>query len=321
VSNRSQLTLRLLSLAFAALVLAFVLLRADPPAVWRALRGVEAGASLAAVLLNVLVLGLFVARSVLVLGRMGHRVPLRVLVPASIVGNVAGALTPAASGDLLRAGALQRSGALSLEEALVLVAYERLLSTYLLVLSTGACLALVELPPGAGIGVVAVCVGVAALPWLLANVFPNVPSPKVIRGENVIARVGRYAVAMLDQVWTLLRDGALLLSWSALTLLTFAIIALQFSLAARSLDEDLSLLAAWVAFGGSGVAAIASLIPFGLGVADGSLAALLSRTGIPFDRATATALLVRAVVTLPLVMAAVVSYIVLLRTRVESHSS
>jgi len=255
------------------------------------------------------------------LRRMGHTVPLRVLVPATIVGNVAGALTPAASGELLRAGALQRSGGLSLEEGLVLVAYERLLSTYLLVLSTLGCLALAELTLSAGITVAVLCAAFAFAPWLLATTFPRLPSPAAIPGENAIASVGRYAVAMVGQVWALFRNVRLLASWSALTLLTFAMISLQFSLVARSLGEDLGLVDAWVAFGASGVAAIASFVPFGLGVADGSLAALLSRTGIPFERATAVALLVRAAVTLPLVIAAVISYVVLLRTRVKSAST
>jgi uncharacterized protein (TIRG00374 family) len=321
VTGPSRLTLHLLSLVFAALILAFVLVRADPPAVWRALRGIETDTALTAVLLNLPVLACFVARSMLVLRRMGHMVPLRVLVPASIVGNVAGALTPAASGELLRAGALQRSGALSIDDALVLVAYERLLSTFLLVLSTGASLALVALPLGAGILVSTLCVAFALAPWLLATIFPRLPSPAAIRGEKLFARIGRYGLAMVGQIWALFRDVRLLISWSALTLLTFAIIALQFSLVARSLGEHVSLLDAWVAFGGSGVAAIASFVPFGLGVADGSLAALLSRTGIAFERATAIALMVRAVITLPLVVAVVFSYVVLLRTRVESASS
>lgn len=308
----SDWRLRLLSFGVAALILAFVLITADPREIWQTLKAVQRGAIGAVILLNLPVLALFTARSLLVLRRMDHTMPLPVLASASVLGNVAGALTPAASGEVLRAGALQRYGALTLQDAIALVAYERLFSVYLLVLSTVACLALSGLSIGLGTAVAILCGAGGLFPWTLARfLVPRLPDPTVISGNGWLFTGLRYLLSMSAQVWALLKDLRLTLCWSSLTLVSFGLVALQFRLLARGAAADLSFLDAWVTFGASGIATIASLLPLGLGIGDGSIAAILHATGIPLDRSTAIAVLVRAAITLPLVLMAGASYVYL----------
>src|SRR5688500_14397646 len=97
---------RLLHLALATAVVAFVVLSSRPADIWTALRDFDPWFALLAILLNVPVAVLAPLRSALVFRRLGHHVPAGVLIPTTIVGFVAGGLTPGASGELLRAGPL-----------------------------------------------------------------------------------------------------------------------------------------------------------------------------------------------------------------------
>jgi uncharacterized protein (TIRG00374 family) len=312
--------LRYASIIVGIFVLLFIIVTAKPAEVWEALRDVKGTTAWAVILLNLPVVALFSLRSHLVLRRMGHRVPLHVLVPASILGNVAGALTPAGSGEILRATALQRSAGLRLGDAVTLVAYERVLSTYLLVLSTLACIAMTSLAPPTAAVVVVACSMLALLPWLFAMVvLPRMPGADAVTGSGLMHKVLRYGLQLAFEIRVLLTSAFLLVAWSLLTLATFAVIALQFELAARSIDVKIGLLDGWIAFGGSGVASIISLLPLGLGIGDGSIAAIIHEAGdVAFDRATATAVLIRATVTLPLIALAVASYFYLLRFNTAS---
>jgi uncharacterized protein (TIRG00374 family) len=315
--------LRYASAVLAIGVLAFVIVTAKPAEVRDALKDVEGSRPWLVIALNLVVIALFTARSQLVLNRMGHSVPLHVLIPASILGNVAGALTPGGSGEILRAAALQRSAGLRLGDAATLVVYERVLSTYLLLLSTLACLAISNLAAGLAIAIVIVCCLLVLLPWLSAVVIlPRMPAPDRVDGTGLFAKVLRYGLQLASEIRILLMNAGLLVVWSVLTLASFGVVALQFQLAARSLNVPIDVLDGWIAFGGSGVASIISLLPLGLGVGDGSIAAIIQETGnVSFDRATATAVLIRATVTLPLIALAIASYLYLQRFTADSNAT
>src|SRR5438067_12868412 len=94
--------LRILQLVIATAVVAFLIVTAKPAEIWVTLKEVDLAKACAALLMNVPVILLASWRSALILRRMGHKVPLRVLVPTTLVGYVAGAVTPVASGELLR---------------------------------------------------------------------------------------------------------------------------------------------------------------------------------------------------------------------------
>ena len=316
---------RLISFAgfLAALaVLAFVTIAADPPEVWRALREVDSGPVLAGILANIPIALLFTLRSLLVLRRLGHSVPLAVLAPATVLGNIVGALTPAASGDILRITALQRNSSLTMTEAATLVVYERLVSVYMLMLSTAVALALTTLSVPLGALAIAAGLLLALLPWLAARfILPSIPPPSLVSGDSLVSRVLRQLLMMAGQVWLLLKDLRLLIAWSVLTVASFALVSLQFLLAARSAGMHLGLFDAWVAFGGGALAAIASLIPLGLGIGDGSIAAIIHATGIPLQSATAITIVIRGTITVPMLGLALMSYIFLSRRKAISDST
>lgn len=307
--------LRYLGFLIAAAVLAFVIIAARPAEVWKALGDVQGTKPWLVIALNLVVIALWTARSMLLVRHMGHRMPFSVLLPVTILGNVAGSLTPGGSGEVLRAAALQRSAGFRLGESVTLVAYERVLSTYLLGLSTLASLALISLGAGLAAVVVLACLVFAFVPWVCAVLLlPRLPASSAVEPAGLPRKLLRYGLALAEELRVLLVSLPLLLAWSVLTVLSFAVIAWQFSLVAGSLAVDLDVLQSWIAFGGSGFAAIVSLLPLGIGVGDGSIAAIIHQAAsVPFERATATAVLIRATVTLPLLLLAFVSYVLLQR--------
>jgi hypothetical protein len=192
--------------------------------------------------LNVPIFLLAPLRSVLVLRRLDRRVSFRHLVPATVVGYIAGSFTPAASGDLLRAGALRATAGLELDRGIALILYERAISIYLLGGSVVTWLALRDLPEaGRVIAAIAFALGVL-LPWAVGRfLLVHLPQPDGIAGAGRFATFARKLLAMAANVRFLLLDLPLLLAWSALTLAIFAVIALQLLCIARSIGADLTL--------------------------------------------------------------------------------
>ena len=296
---------RLATSLLAIAILALVLWRADPSELWRVLRHVDVGWLLLTVLLNLPIVAVASLRSLLILRRLGRPVLPRLLISSTVLGYVAGAVTPAASGELLRADALRRAG-VPMAEGVALVVYERAVSVALLALSTGVLAALISLPLLWGLVVSgAALAAVAALPLL--------PPAARIEGAGLARRAVRYALGMAEQLRFLVADRSLMVAWSLLTVALFALAAAQFTLLVASVNGGLDPSEAWVAFGASQLAGVASLLPLGLGVADGSLAAVLQRLGTTLEQGSVVAVLVRATVTLPLVLAALASYVYLAR--------
>src|SRR3972149_8643803 len=95
--------LRLATSLLAVPILALVLWRADPSELWRVLRHVDVGWLLLTVLLNLPIVAVASLRSLLILRRPGRPGLPRRLISSTVLGYVAGAVTPAGSGGLLGA--------------------------------------------------------------------------------------------------------------------------------------------------------------------------------------------------------------------------
>jgi uncharacterized membrane protein YbhN (UPF0104 family) len=296
---------RLLHVALAAGAVAFVVVRSDPAALREALSGTDLGLAALAAALNLPVALMASVRSGFVFRSLGHRVPPEVLLPTSVVGFVAGGLTPAAAGELLRTGALRGRAGVPVEESVVAVAYERVFALYLLALSAAVIFALDRLAAAATL--------LFLLPLLAARSLPRFPPPAEAGQGGALRRAARRAAALALRVRVLFEDAALHARWATLTLSMLLLIALQYWLLARGVAGGVSLPEAWLALGVSTVAAVLSLLPLGLGVLDGSLAATLDRLGLTLEQGGVVALLVRATVTLPLVALAFLSYVYLQR--------
>jgi uncharacterized protein (TIRG00374 family) len=306
---------RLLSIAVAIAVVTLFVVRSEPDEVWAVLQATDYRLVVVAALLNIPVALLAPLRSSLIFHRLGHAVPAPVLIPTTVVGFVAGGLTPAASGEILRAGALRSRAGVPFEDTMAVVVFERVLSVYLLALTAAALFAFASLPLAWYLPVASAAVVLVLLPWLAATLSrPFLRGPEQIGGQGALAAVLRYMLAMATQIRFLLENPRLLLQWSLVSVTMFAVIAVQYWLLARAVAGGINLAEAWMALGVSTVAAVVSLLPFGLGVLDASLAATLSRLGMTLEQGGVVAILVRAAVTLPLVFAALACYLYLQRS-------
>lgn len=302
--------LRVAQLLAAIAILGLLAWRLDMSSVFEAATDADATLLVAAILLNIPIAVLFGVRSQLVLTRLGHRLPFDIVLAAAIVGNVAGALTPASSGEILRAAALRSSADVSLQDGGTLVVYERALSLYLLVLGTAAAFTLYLAPPA--VAALAIFAGILLLGLpVAASPLVRAVKPPTSTSASVWNRLRRFIADVATRISDLLDDWRLFVPWSSLTLILFATTTLQFWLIAQSLEGTISFGESWLAFGGSQLAALISLIPLGIGSSDASLAALLDRFGMTLESAAAAALIVRAVSTLPLLVAAALSWIYL----------
>ena len=304
--------LRFLHAGIAVALLALIVWKTGVDDVRRVLADVDPRLLVAVVALNVPLALLFPLRSHFVLRRLGARVEPRVLIPAAILGNVAGSLTPASSGELLRTAALRSRAAIPVEDGLALVLYERAVSLWIMAVATGVTGAYVILDTRRATAVAAIALPLLALPalgpWML-GLLPAADDERVGGWRSLLRRLQQVA-GRFDH---LLRDRRLLAGWSLLTITLFAITTVQLWLLARSVSHAITPGEAWTAYGASQLAGIASLLPLGLGAADGSLAALLRRMGTTFEQGTVVAILVRATMTLPLGLMAVASYVYLAR--------
>jgi uncharacterized membrane protein YbhN (UPF0104 family) len=301
---------RIIQAALALGLFALLAWRLDLEGLGEALGQIDVAVALAAVAINIPIVLLFALRSHLVLRRMGYRTAPGVVIAVATVGNVAGSLTPASSGEVLRAVALRTHTDASTSDALALVLFERGLSVYLLTLGTLAALAAVALPIPAAVAVCALLGLALFIPWLCSPLLRHVPHTE--RHTMLGAPLPRPR-GVADRLRALLSSPSLAFPWMAVTAGVFVLLTLQFWLLARATEDVVSPRQVWIAIGASQLAAIVSLIPLGLGASDASLAAILNRFSMALENATAVAVLVRATSTLPMVLLAAVSYVYLLR--------
>ena len=295
--------LRIISPLIVAALVVLLIASIDRAALRAALRDASWAPLLVALALNIPLAALYPVRSWFVLQRMGDAVPLRVLVPSMILGNVAGSLTPMSAGELLRAGALHTYAGTTVEDGLALIAYERAVSLYLLILTTGAAaaLAILSMTQAALVALAALVAAslLLAAPAVFGLIERRLPEHPTKSGLLWSLREAASRIVLL------LRDRRLLLIWSAITIAMYAIATAQVYFTARSINTGaISFDDSWMAWGASQLAGIASLLPFGLGALDASIAALLSNAGMTLEEGTAVAILTRAVMTLPMALIA-----------------
>lgn len=312
--------LRILQAPVVLALFALLLWRAGVDDAGRAFGDVDPWLAVAVIGLNVPLAVLYAVRSHLLLVRMGHRLPRAMLLSIAVLGNVAGTLTPASSGEVLRASALRSRAGMAGSDGAALVIFERVLSLYLMATGTAIAAAWFFLPLWAGVVAAIAVLPAATLPIVASPLLRFIPRMSDRDGvrQGVLPKALRGASDVAQQMQRLLRDVRVVLAWEIVTAGAFATATLQYWLLARSLSTAVSPGQMWVVFGASQLAGIASLLPLGLGAADGSMAALLRRMGTTFEQGTVVAILVRATMTLPLGIMAVVSYLHLVRTTRQS---
>lgn len=301
---------RLLQLAIGVAVFAYVVSLVRPSHLREAVSGDGLGWLALGACLNLAMALLFGVRSTFVLSKLGHRIDARTAMPIAIVGNVAGALTPASSGEIVRGALLRSRAQVPVADAVSLVLFERGLSVYLIVLVTGVCAVMLAAPAALFPLVAAGAAPLVFLPGAVLLVASRLIGRHPRASSGAIVRRIRESV---EAVAGLATDPLLVVRWGTLTVLMVVIAGAQYWMIARSLGDGIDFNEAIISLGASQLAGIVTLLPLGLGSADATLVSLWDRFGLASEQGASGAVLVRVVVTLPLILVAVASYVFLTR--------
>lgn len=272
--------------------------------------------------LNLPLLPLWALRSRLVLSRLGYGLPMRSLLPLTVLGNVAGTLTPGGVGDIVRGVALRRQHSVDRAAAAAAVLYERIYLPALTLIAIGVA-ALAELMSDTPwlipfLALIGGCLAAASGKGYSLLLGPlrrwarrrTERSSASGRGSWVqtIAEADERLVHLFDD----LRLGTL---FALLTGVVYALTALQVWLVVGALGGNVSATESWVAYALASYAALLSVLPGGLGVWDAALPAILSGYGVELAIGTAATVVLRGLQTLPLGLLAVACYLALVRER------
>lgn len=271
----------------------------------------------AAVGLNAVVIAAWAFRSAGLMRAVGQPLTIRQLIPVVSFANTVNNLTPASSGEVLRAVILKRRYGVPYERSTAVILAERFWAI-LIMAATALAASAGSLVAAGPVVVVAAWVGAAVLIVLPSAAYrvgirPGRVAERIAsRGGRVPARLRSIAarLATVDDVLTGIltspsRAAAFILS----TLAIFALFAAQLWLVLAALGNPLPLPGVWAALGLSIVAGVISALPFGLGAADVVLVLLLGALGLAPTDAGAAALLLRLTATLPLGIVGTISWL------------
>ena len=295
-----------------------VILVSKPTSIWEGIREVELAPLIGALLLNVPIVLLRALRAQVCLRLLGHRISLRSMIPVQLVGQTSSTVTPAASGDYVRAYIWRRQDAVPVRDGAAVVTYERLYSLFLLAV---VAILLIVLPRHGWIGWLAVAAGLALATLAPAAVELVTPSHlerwalRRLTSGRWLGKFAEGALEMADNLRRLFRSPMLLMQTSAMTLGVFILSGAQVMFVLAGLGDTVRITQAVAVYATSQVAGILSTLPFGLGAADAILVALLAGYGAGLATSATAAVLFRAVSTLPLALAGLVAY-----TRVGGRS-
>lgn len=308
IGTRGRVVGALIGIALGAAVIWL----SHPAAIWEALNEVEIWPVLVALLLNVPVVALRAIRAQLILNFLGHRVSFRSMVPVQLVGQTSSTLTPAASGDYVRAYIWRRTQSIPLRNGAAVVTFERVYS--LLVLAALAVL-LISLPRHGLFGWIGVALGLGLATFAPAVVELMTP-PAIERwalgrltSGRRLSRFAEGTLEMADNLRRILRSPVLLLQTSVITLVVFVLSGVQVMLLLTGLGDSVHVTQAVAVYAISQVGGILSTLPFGLGAADAILVAALAGYGVGVADSATVAVLFRAVSTLPQAIAGLFAYL------------
>jgi uncharacterized protein (TIRG00374 family) len=283
---------------------------------------------LAVVALNLLVIGAWAIRSERLMAAVGHPISVLDLVPIVSFANTINNLTPASSGEALRAVILRRRHRVPYGRSTAVILVERVWAIWIMAVSAGAAAlgTIVQAAPALVTAGWAAAIAAAFAPAVAYRLGfrPAASLAHVVDSSSDGGRRHRVASLLRDvdtNLGGILGAPAVALGFVVSTGIVFVTTALQLWLILVALGQDISPFAAWAALGIATVAGVLSALPFGLGAADVVLTGLLAALGVPAPAAGAAALLLRATVTLPLGLIGTASWIVLNRGPGEAAPS
>jgi uncharacterized protein (TIRG00374 family) len=298
-------------LAVGLAIAAAVIWISRPASIWEGVQEADPRPLLAALALNVPIVLLRALRAQVALRFLGHRISLRSMIPVQLAGQTSSTVTPAATGDYVRAYMWRRAESIPVRDGAAVVTFERLYSLFLLVVVS---VLLVTLASHGWLGWSAVAAGLVVATIAPAAIELATP-PAVerwalrrITAGRLLGRFAEGALEMADNLRRLLRSPLILVQTSAITMGVFVISGLQVMLILAGLGDAIGVTQAVAVYATSQVAGILSTLPFGLGAADAILVAVLSSYGVSIADSATTAVLFRAVSTLPLALAGLIAY-------------
>jgi uncharacterized protein (TIRG00374 family) len=280
----------------------------------------------AAILLNLVIVVAWAARSSNLLTGAGRPVPVLPLIPMTAFANTINNITPGSAGELVRLYLLRAQYGVDYTNGAAIVLIERVVAIVLL----GASAASLWLTYALGLSPVIALVAIVAVAIAPSLVYRSGIRPTAMIGWLPLGRLvghARWATARstLDgvdaSVAALLSDPPRALVFAGWTAVVFVAYTAQLMLVAAALGQPLDPAAAWGALGLGIIVGVLSLLPFGLGSADLVVAGLLVASGVPGREAVAITFGYRLVSTLPLGLIGVASYALLSARLPHGHAS
>jgi len=293
--------------AIAAVVIAI----SHPDRVWGSLQQAGLMPLLGALVLNVPVIWLRAYRAQVIVSHLQYRVPMRSMLPIQLFGQTSSTITPAASGDFVRAYMWRSSHGVPLRVGAAVVTFERLYSLFLLAAVSVLLIVLPRHGVAGWVGVAAGLVLATGAPLMLEmmpKTFERWVLAKLERGR-LLARFAEGATVMVDQLRTIMKAPVLLAWTSGLTLMNFIVMGAQLWLVMLALEHQVPITQAVAANSTSQVAGILSTLPFGIGSQDAILVTVFAGYGVTVALAASAAVLLRAVTTIPQALAGLVAYL------------
>jgi Mg2+-importing ATPase len=283
---------------------AWTLTRLDWTVFAAQLRSARPAPLLGAAALVVLPLGLRSARAQMLLARVGHPdLPPRRVAAVTVFGFSLSSLTPGGSGDLLRVAALRPYGvAPSLSAALVV--FERVLDVLVMAVLLGVALAVSWLPPRAA----AASIGGGVLAAIALGLLFTARPPSLDRWIAHAPERVRGWLPDPASAAPLLEPGVLGRAL-AITGMVFVTEALRPWLVMVSLGLDAGPFEAWAIFTLAWGAGLLSMLPLGVGSWEAAAVWAFALYGIDPSTGAAGAVLLRAGVTLPALIAGGLSFL------------
>ena len=314
---------RRLVIAVTVLLLALLVWRSRAWEAGPLLAAADASGLLAALALDLALIALWGLRSRLLLAAAGHRLGWLELSLLGVFANLANAVTPASTGEALRALLLRDRFGIPLPTGLAVILIERFYALALIILAAAAAVT-ITLGSLVGTG--------ALLAWLAALVLATLPAlvyrtplrlARVLtalrlddhRRPATVRRLARGLIEAEETMAGLLRRPPVVAGFLATTFPTLAVFTAQLWLVLAALGAPVSFTAAWAAMGAGMLAGILSALPFGLGAADVVGAGILIGIGADATVAGTAFLLLRVIGTLPLGLAGGAASLLLTRPR------
>ena len=300
---RSLLHSRAVGIAIGLLLTAILVWRTGPSRVAQSLQHADMLLLAAALVLNVPVILLRSWRSRLVLDRLDARVPMWRITTSQVIGLTLSGVTPAASGDLVRAYLWNRADGVPVRTGTLVVIFERVWSLVLMGL-LGLSAVAVQVGDwrlGAVAVVSWVCLG---LPWLGNRTGLLTWGLTQLARLPLVRRLATQVERSADEAALVAEDLVLQAQFLALSLIVFVLGGAQVWLLVIGVGATVPVMAAIGAYCLSQVGGSISSLPFGLGAGDALLVVILAQAGLAAHLGAGVAILLRIATTLPIAVAA-----------------